>query len=161
MDLASLLDERVVKVPLEATEKEEAIAELVELLVRAGRVTDRRGVLQALYERERKGTTGIGGGVAIPHAKHAEVQGALVAAGISGDGIGFGAVDDEDVYLVFLVMAELDNPGPNVAVLAEIGYLMQIPDVYERLTAARTASEFIRTVREVQNEPSTAGSAQS
>jgi len=160
MDLASLLDEGVVKIPLEAINKEEAIAELVELLIRAGRLRDRQGVLDALFERERKGTTGIGGGVAIPHAKHAEVQGALVAAGTSRDGIDFGAVDDQDVYLVFLVMAELHNPGPNVEILAEIGYLMQIPGVYEKLIAARTASEFIRTVREVQNEPSTAGSAQ-
>ena len=64
MDLASLLSNETVKVPLEAVDKEEAIAELLELLVRTGKVADRDALLDALYAREEKGSTGIGGGVA-------------------------------------------------------------------------------------------------
>ena len=153
MDLATLITPELTKVPLEAFDKEEAIAELVELLVRARKVGDREGVLQALYEREAKGSTGIGGGVAIPHAKHPEVSGVVLAAGVSRDGIEFDAADGELVYLVFLVLAEAHNPGPNVEVLAQIGHMMQAPGLYERLRAASDAREFVGVIRGFQEAP--------
>jgi mannitol/fructose-specific phosphotransferase system IIA component (Ntr-type) len=152
MDLAALMGKDTVKVPLEGFDKEEAIAELVELLVRAGRVADRDGVLAALYEREGKGSTGIGGGVAIPHAKHADLGGVVLAVGVSRDGIEFDAADGELVYLVFLVLAEVHNPGPNVEVLADIGHLMQVPGVYEEMVAAQSADELVGAVRKVRVE---------
>ena len=152
MDLASLIGKDIVKVPLEALDKEEAIAELVELLVRAGKVNDREAVLAALYAREEKGSTGIGGGVAIPHAKHPDLAGVVLAVGVSRDGIEFDAADGELVYLVFLVLAESHNPGPNVEVLADIGNLMQVPGVYEGMVAARSADELIQVVEKVTVE---------
>jgi mannitol/fructose-specific phosphotransferase system IIA component (Ntr-type) len=152
MDVVALLSEKTVKIPLEAFDKEEAIAELVELLVRAGAVNDREGLIDALYEREQKGTTGIGAGVAIPHAKHADVNGVELAVGVSQDGIDFDAADGELVYLVFLVVAEPHNPGPNVELLADIGHLMQLPGVYDRMIAAGDAEELIEAVRKVQVE---------
>jgi len=153
MDLATLITPNVCKVPLEALDKEEAIAELVEVLVRTQLIRDREGILQALYEREDKGSTGIGGGVAIPHAKHPEVSGVVMAAGVSRDGIEFDAADGELVYLVFLVVAEAHNPGPNVEVLAEIGHMMQTPGLYGRMAAAGDADEFVELIQGSQVEP--------
>ncbi|MHC5033512.1 MAG: PTS sugar transporter subunit IIA [Planctomycetota bacterium] len=152
MDLATLIRKDTVKVPLEGFDKEEAIAELVELMVRAGEITDRDTVLAALYEREAKGSTGIGGGVAIPHAKSAELEGVTLAVGVSRDGIEFDAADGELVYLVFLVMAETHNPGPNVEVLADIGHLMQVPGVYEEMISAQDGDGLIEAIQKVRVE---------
>lgn len=152
MDLAELMTPVTVKVPLEGFDKEEAIAELVEVLVRAGRVPDRQAVLDGLYAREAKGSTGIGRGVAIPHAKHPDLSGVVVAVGVSREGIEFDAADGELVYLVFLVLAETDNPGPNVEVLADIGNLMQVPGVYEEMISASSAEDLIQAVEKVQVE---------
>ena len=152
MDLASLLSKDTVKVPLEAVDKEEAIAELLELLVRAGQVADRDALLDALYEREEKGSTGIGAGVAIPHAKHEGLEGVALAVGVSPDGIEFDAADGRLVHLVFLVVAEAHNPGPNVEVLADIGGLMQVPGLYDRLVSVRDADELVRAIGNVQVE---------
>ena len=152
MDLASLIEKRTVKIPLAGFDKEEVIAELVELLVRAGKVRDRDAVMTALLEREKKGTTGIGGGVAIPHAKYAGVQGVELAIGVSPKGIEFDAADDALVHLVFLVVGEARNPGPNVAVLATIGRLMQMRDVYENMVSARDADELTEAIHKVQVE---------
>ncbi|MCD6416305.1 MAG: PTS sugar transporter subunit IIA [Planctomycetes bacterium] len=152
MDLSVLIREETVKIPLEAVDKEEAIAELLELLVRAGRIEDREGALDALYEREEKGTTGIGGGVAIPHAKRPDVQGVELAVGVSPEGIDFDAADGELVYLVFLVVAEAHNPGPNVEALADIGHLMQLPGVYEEMLAARDCQGLITAIQRLQVE---------
>lgn len=153
MDVIRQLDKNAVKVPLEAVDKDEAIAELLELLVRAGRVQDREGILDALYEREAKGSTGIGEGVAIPHARHPEVDGAQVAAGVSKEGIDFEALDDRDVKVIFLVVAEEDNPSANVEALAELGNLVQTPGIYDRLVEANSADEFVKVLGEVQFQP--------
>ncbi len=152
MDLATLLVKDTVKVPLEGVDKEEILAELVEVLVRAGRVTDRDGVLDAIYERETKGSTGIGGGVAIPHARHPELEGVAAAVGVSREGTEFDAADGGLVHLVFLVVAESHNPGPNVEVLADIGALMQTPGVYEEMVSAPDAEALIRAIIKVQVE---------
>jgi len=152
MDLVSLLSKDTVKVPLEAVDKEEAIAELLELLVRTGQVTDRDALLDALYEREDKGSTGIGAGVAIPHAKHDSLQGVAVAVGVSPDGVEFDAADARPVHLVFLVVAEAHNPGPNVEVLADIGGLMQVPGLYDQLVASRSPDELMSAIANVQVE---------
>ena len=152
MDLASLIDQDVVKVPLEAYDKEEALAELVEVLVRAGKTADRDGLLEALYIREIKGSTGIGGGVAIPHAKDAEVEGVVVAVGVSSEGVEFDAADGRPVHLVFLVVGGTNNPGPNVEVLADISMLMRVPGVYEAMISASNAEEVIEAVQNVRVE---------
>jgi len=152
MSLVELLNPSLIKVPLEGLTKDEVIAELVEEMVRAGKVTDRDGVLQALFERELKGSTGIGDGVAVPHARHASMEGAVLAVGIAADGIEFEAVDDEPVHLVFLLMASSEKPEEAVNVLADIGLLAQVPGVYDKLIAARSAQDVIGVIEKAQEE---------
>ena len=141
MKLIDLLDETVVKVGLEAEDKEEAFAELIELLVRAGRLPDRDRALQAILTREAMATTGIGTGVAVPHGREASVKTLTAALGISKKGIEYDATDGEPVFLVFLVLAEANNPGPHVQCLGEIARLLQVPGFNERLRGARTPRE--------------------
>jgi len=143
MRLRDLIDEAVVKVGLESLDKEECFEELVDLLVRAGRLTDREGALQAVLDREAKGTTGIGNGVAIPHGKHASVASLVAAVGTSPDGVEFDAIDDEPVRAVFLLIAPLDDPGPHVRALAEIARLIQTPGFYRKLTEAEAPQELL------------------
>jgi mannitol/fructose-specific phosphotransferase system IIA component (Ntr-type) len=109
-------------------------------------------VLDALYERESKGSTGIGGGVAIPHARHPEVEKGVLAVGIAPDGIEFEAVDEEPVYLVFLLLGAPDKPSQTIEALADIGILVQIPHVYDNLVAADSAEEVISIIEEAQQE---------
>jgi len=145
--LSDLLTEDVIKVDLESEDKEESFAELIELLVGAGRIKDRGAALEAIEKREALGTTGIGNGVAIPHAKDATVEQLAAALGISREGIEYEAIDNEPVHVVFLVLAEADNPGPHVQCLAEIARLLQVPGFYKRLLAATTAKEALDTIK--------------
>jgi mannitol/fructose-specific phosphotransferase system IIA component (Ntr-type) len=143
MRLRDLLDESVVKVGLQSIEKEECFEEMIDLLVRAGRLADRAGALAAVRQREAQGTTGIGQGVAIPHGKHPSVPALTAALGISPAGIDFDAIDGEKVHLVFLLLARIDDPGPHVRTLAEIARLIQTPGFYRRLAAARTPRDVL------------------
>lgn len=143
MRLRDLLDESVVKVGLESLDKEECFEEMVELLVRSGRIADREAALAAITQREAEGTTGIGHGVAIPHGKHPSVGTLTAALGISRDGIEFESIDGEPVHLVLLILARVDQPGPHIAALAEIGRLVRIPGFYDRVVGAGTAREVL------------------
>jgi mannitol/fructose-specific phosphotransferase system IIA component (Ntr-type) len=143
MRLRDLLDEAVVKVPLESLDKEECFEELIDLLVRAERIPDRAPALEAVRQREEQGTTGIGQGIAIPHGKDASVPKLTGALGISPDGIEFDAIDDEPVHVVFLLLARADDPGPHVRALAEIARLVQTPGFYRKLSEAGSAEEVL------------------
>ena len=143
MRLRDLLDEPVVKVGLESRDKEECFEEMIDLLVRAGRISDRAAAIKALREREAKGSTGIGQGIAIPHANDASIKTMTAAMGTSPAGIEFDAIDDEPVHAVFLLLARMDNPGPHVRALAEISRLVQTPGLYRRLTEAKSPREVL------------------
>jgi len=143
MRLRDLLDESVVKVGLKSLEKEECFEEMIDLLVRAGRLSDRAGALAAVRLREAQGTTGIGQGVAIPHGKHPSVPALTAVLGTSAKGIEFDSIDGEKARLVFLLLARNDDPGPHVRALAEIARLIQTPGFYRKLTGARSAREIL------------------
>jgi len=119
----------------------------VDLLVRAGQVKDREAALSALREREALGSTGIGGGVAIPHAKHESIERLVAALGISRDGIEFDAVDEKPVKVVFMLLARVDNPGPHIQALAEIAQLVQAPRFVQRVVEAKSAADVLAFVR--------------
>jgi len=141
MRLRDLLDASVVKVGLESVDKEECFEELIDVLVRAGRIPDREGALEAVLRREEQGTTGIGQGVAIPHGKHASIPRLTAALGLSSRGIEFDSIDHEPVRVVFLLLARVDDPGPHVRALAEIARLVQTPGFYRRLVESASPDQ--------------------
>lgn len=143
MRLRDLLDESVVKVGLASLDKEECFEEMIDILVRAGRIGDRAGALQAVRQRESQGTTGIGQGVAIPHGKHASVPALTAALGLSSRGVEFDSIDGEPARVVFMLLARTDDPGPHVRTLAEIARLVQTPGFYRKLTEAKSSKDVL------------------
>lgn len=139
MRLRDCLDESVVKVDMASVDKEECFEELVDVLVRAGRVSNREAALEAIRLRESAGTTGIGKGCAVPHGKHASITKLCVALGISATGIEFDAVDDAPVRVVILILANANEPGPHVQALAEVSRLLKTPGFYRRMVEASSA----------------------
>lgn len=146
MRIHDLLDESVVKVRLESIDKEECFEEMIDLLVRSGRVTDRHGALEAILHREEQGTTGIGQGIAIPHGKHPSITGLVAALGVSQKGIEFDAVDNEPVHLVFMLLAKNNDPGPHIQALAEISRLLLVPGFYRKIIETGTAREILEII---------------
>ena len=143
MRLRDMLDESTVKVELESLDKEECIEEMTDLLVRAGRVTDRAQVLSAVRTREAEGSTGIGSGVAVPHGKCANLANTVLAVGISRQGIEFDAVDGKPVKVVFLIAASASEPGKHLQMLAEVVRLVRIPGLCTKLATAATPAEVL------------------
>ena len=141
MKISELLNERLIKTDLVSTEKEEVFEELIDLLLRERLISDRRAAYSAILGREKKQSTGIGRGVAIPHGKSPAVKQLCAALGISKPGIEYASLDGEPVQVVFLLLAEEGNPGPHVMALAQIATLFKAEGFIERLIASKTPKE--------------------
>lgn len=100
--------------------KDETLREMSALAARLEEGLDEERVYNALIQREKMGSTGIGGGVAIPHAKVEGVQGKLLALGYSRKGVPFDSVDRRPVEVMVLLLGE---PGPNQDYLHALGKL--------------------------------------
>lgn len=148
MPLNELLTTETIKIELEGDCTEEVVAELVELLVRAGRITDREEAIDAVLDREAKGSTGIGGGIALPHGRLDSIDELTIALGTSKAGIEFDAIDYKPVHVVMLLLASAGRPGPHMVALQETSTLMSVPRFFERLIACRTSREALDLIRD-------------
>jgi PTS system fructose-specific IIC component len=147
MALYDLLDARSIVTELQADTKEGVIEELVDVLDRAGRITDRTAVLDAVMERESAMSTGLEEGLAVPHAKSGAVSTLTAALGIKHEGLDFESADGKPTKIVFLLIAELNNPGPHVRALAKIARLLSDAQIRNALINAKTAEEILEVIK--------------
>ena len=141
MRLIDILKPENIKVPLESLTKNDAIAELVNLLAKNGDVTDAKKVLDAVLERESTRTTGIGNGLAIPHGKCASTKDLVMAIGKAITPIDFQAIDGRPVTLIWPLTSPPDKTGPHIHALARISRLMTIDKFRQALATAKTGQE--------------------
>jgi fructose-specific phosphotransferase system IIA component len=119
IDFEKMFDEKRI-VDLKATNKEEALRELVDVLATSSDVTDRDELLNAIFERERVISTGVGIEVALPHVKIPSVKNFAIAVGRSHKGIDFESLDEKPVYIVVMIGANDKQAGDFLKVLAKL-----------------------------------------
>jgi mannitol/fructose-specific phosphotransferase system IIA component (Ntr-type) len=143
--LSTLLVRERVKVPLESVDKQGVLIELVDLVVRSHQnlAAKRDAIHRAILERENVLSTGIGSGIAIPHAKHKELDTLMMAAGVSREPIEYGALDGVPARLFFLMLGPDDGSDTQVRVLSRIGRVMRSEPLREELIAATDAEQFL------------------
>jgi PTS system nitrogen regulatory IIA component len=157
MTLLDILSPRSVLVGLQGETKEEIIKELVDSLESGAVVTDREKVLQAVIEREKIMSTGIGDGIAIPHGKSDAVTRLAAALGIHKRGVDFEALDGEPAYVFFLLVSPANVSGPHIKALARISRLLKNDDFKKRLISAADAAEIMRLIEaEEKRHPASA-----
>jgi len=122
MKLSDIIISDAIVPNLRATTRDEAIGELVDALVAAGAIPSKTGpdVAKAVLSRESQATTGIGKGVALPHAKLKSVKHPIAAIGGSQDGIDFAALDSKPVYSVILLLSSPDGPDEHLQAMETI-----------------------------------------
>lgn len=136
MRLTDILTPARVKVPLTAQTKHGVIEELLDVMVAAGAVGDRQRVLQTVLEREGTRTTGIGGGMAIPHGKCMGITEPMVAIGRTAKPVDFESIDGKPVWLVILLVSPADQTAMHIQALARISRVMSIDAFRNKLASA-------------------------
>jgi fructose PTS system EIIBC or EIIC component len=148
--LTELLTPERIKIPLEATTKDELLRELVDVIARADRVHDADDLLRAVRERESVLSTGIGNGVAIPHGKSGAVPELRMAAGRTVEPVDFDALDGQPVRLFFLLVGPETAAGPHIKALSRISRLLRKESVRDQLVSAASAEDFYRAMLEAE-----------
>lgn len=141
MKLLDYLSPSCIKVPLEATNKQAAIEELVDLLAKAGRVQSGPVLNEAVWKREMIRTTGIGGGLAIPHGKCTGVDSLAIAMGKPASPMDFASIDGKPVRLIILLASPPDKTSDHIQALASISKLMSMEEFRQRVYLASTSDE--------------------
>ena len=127
MKIMEFLSQKAVIPEVQSNKKEDVINELVDALTNSGEVDkkDRARIIEALMGRESLGSTAIGQGIAIPHAKTDCVTKLTAAFGLSKKGVDFDSLDGEPAHIFFLLLAPLDSAGPHLKALARISRLLK------------------------------------
>ncbi len=146
MSLIRILTEDTVHVGLRGQTKQEIMEELLDILVAAGHVQDRRAALKALLEREAKMPTALQNGLALPHAKTDAVDRLVAALATKAEGVDFGSIDGLPTTIFVMTLSPLNRAGPHIQFLAEIGRILGDEDVRAKVLAAREPSEICRAM---------------
>lgn len=157
MKVLDFLDENTIKLNLASKTKAEVIEELVDLLVKAKKITDKKNAIKTLLDREELGSTGIGQGVAIPHGKTETIKELVSAFGLSKQGIAFDALDGEPVNLFFLLLAPEGSAGAHLKALARISSLLKDKHFRKALMNATNKEEIIKIIKEEERLKGYAG----
>jgi mannitol/fructose-specific phosphotransferase system IIA component (Ntr-type) len=149
MTLATLLSEGQILPQLKSDERWDAISELVDLLVSSGKIAgeDREDIFASVKQREESMSTGIGLGIAIPHASSERVAEVVAAFGRSAQGVEFEALDGQPVHFVVLFVVPKDQFQTHLRTLAAIAKFLNDRTVRDELSAANGAAEILEVIR--------------
>ena len=148
--MAKLFQEDTISTDLQAKDREQVIDEMIALLDRAGVLRDAAAYKEAIYAREELSSTGIGFGIAIPHAKCPAVREARVAVGISRQGIDYGGESTEKVRLVFMIAVQDTDDDLHLRTLASLSRRLIDPVFRNRLSGCRKSEEVLQLLQEIQ-----------
>ena len=155
MKLSDLLCRAAVVPELQSSTRDGVLTELVEALVQAGglKLENSQTLMNALIDRETKGSTGFGKGVAVPHVKHPAVKQIAATIGRSSAGVDFAALDRAPVYIVVLLLSPPDNADQHLASMENIFRHLQRDNFRRFLRQAASKEEINELIREADELP--------
>lgn len=146
MKIIDLLNKKSICLNLKATTKKEAIDELVDLVDASGNLSDKEAYKQGIIAREEQSTTGIGEGIAIPHAKVGAVKKACLAAAVSQSGVDYESFDGSLAHLFFMIAAPDGANNTHLEVLSRLSTILMDESFRQRLMNAQTVDEFLSLI---------------
>jgi fructose-specific phosphotransferase system IIA component len=141
--ITDFMSEEMINMSLKANGKEEVLKELAGMLSKSENVNDNKGCYDDLVAREKLGTTGIGKGVAIPHAKTESATKLTIAFGKSLNGVNYDALDQNKVNLFFIFASPVEESKTYLKILARISRLVRNEDFRNKLLKSETAKEIL------------------
>lgn len=146
MNLRKALTPETIIIELKAATKEAIIVELVDVLVAAGKIKDRLEALRSVLEREKKMSTGMQSGIAIPHGKTDTVDTLVAAFGIKHAGVDFEALDGQPSRIFIMTLSPVNRTGPHIQFLAEVSRQLNDPSIRDRLLLATTPDDILNII---------------
>ncbi len=158
MKLTELVPSGAIVASLTAQDREGVVIELIDALVSCGAASAkvRDELVSRVMEREKRGSTGFGKGVAVPHVKHRSVQKMAAAIGLSARGVDFSSLDKQPVYSVFLLLSPEDKPEDHLHAM-EVIFKNLSKDTFRRFLRQSGSVEEVRTLLDEADQQHLAG----
>lgn len=149
MKLSEIVPQGAIVPQLASTERDDVVRELLDAVVKAKVVPAdlTKELVDAVLERERRGSTGFGKGVAVPHVKHPRIKRMAAAIGISEAGVDFNALDKQPVYSIFLLLSPSEKPEEHLQAM-EVIFKNLSRDTFRRFLRLSQTVEEVRTLLE-------------
>ncbi|MEK4174756.1 fructose-specific PTS transporter subunit EIIC [Aeribacillus sp. FSL K6-1305] len=152
MKITDLLTKETIILDLQSATKMEVLDELIETLAKAGKLHDKEAFKEAILARESQSTTGIGEGIAIPHAKTNAVKQSAIAFGRSKAGIDFESLDGKPSHLFFMIAASEGVHNAHLETLSRLSTLLMDQEFRKKIESANSAEEIIGIINEKEKE---------
>ncbi len=152
MRITELLKKESIELGVKVSGKEEAIDKLIGLMAAGGRLNDKAGYKEGILAREALGSTAVGEGIAIPHAKVAAVKEPGLAAMVVPDGVDYEAFDGSLANLIFMIAAPEGEADVHLEALSRLSTLLMDPDFKNDLIHAESKEEFLQLIDDKESE---------
>lgn len=147
MKIMDFLYPEAIIIDLKAQDKKSAITEMIDALSKSKKLKKPSEVIEAILEREKLGSTGIGQGVAIPHGKTNAVSEQIGALAVSQKGLEFNSLDGEPVHLIFLLVGPVEVAGQHLKALARISRLFKDRFFRQAIKDAKSVEEIVKIIQ--------------
>lgn len=148
MKISDILTEETVKTALPGDSKDDILDAMIDLIATSPKVLDKAKVREAIFEREKIMSTGVGNGFAIPHGKTDAVSDIVAGFAVTASPIDYQSLDEKPVQLVFLLVGKDSMVGPHIKLLSRISRLMNKEDFRKRLLKVKTSKELLNMFKQ-------------
>jgi len=151
INISELLSKEAILLNVKSKDKISVIRELVSLLVKQNMVLDEGELLRDILKRENLESTGIGLGIAIPHARTKAVNSLSLAFGRSKEGVDFSSIDGKPSYLIFLIAAPEEEKTKYIMALAKLSKILRKETVRKKLLEASSQEEVLEIIKNAES----------
>jgi nitrogen PTS system EIIA component len=151
MKILDVLSPEAINIDLKAKDKKGVLGELVAPAAKLSGI-NHDDLVKVLLERERLGSTGIGGGIGIPHGKLRKLDDSMLGFGLSRQGVDFESMDGRPTHIFFLLLTPESSAGLHLKLLARISRLLKNEDFKAQLMRAETTEDILNVIRERDEE---------
>lgn len=152
MKITDLLSKESVLLNADVNDKEACLVKLVDLMDASGKISDKKSYLDAVHEREKEGTTGVGNGIAIPHGRCKGVKEPGLAAMTINGGVEYNALDSKPVDLAFLIAAPEGSGSMHLEILSKLATMLMDENFVADLKKAKTVEEFLKVIDDAEEK---------
>ena len=150
VSVSEILKQKYVALNLESTEKDNLLAELVDIVATSGKVKNKKALLTAVLEREKLGSTGLGNGVGIPHTKVDAVKEPILVFGRAQGGVDFNSLDGGPTYIFFMLISPKEEVGRHLKILARISHIIKDKFTINLLKKAKTQGDIVKIIQDAE-----------
>jgi P-type Ca2+ transporter type 2C len=148
MKISDLVNKNLVAIHLKSHNRDAVLSEIVDKIHNFGKIKDKKQIINLIIEREKRGSTGIGNGVAIPHARIEDIKEAILFVGLSRNGIDFSSADGKAVHLIVLFITPFSQSGLHLKILSKLVKLLSHRVFISRFMMCSSNDELYRLLKE-------------